>query len=539
MNTEFQPQNIDQLHDQNHLLTVELERRDLQLAAINTVAAIVSQSLDLELTLKTALDAVLSVIPLEAAAISLIDTAEETLTLRAQQGLKLDFVSDPMRIKLGEGLSGQAITEDRVVVSGDLAEDSRLAVPHFTAEHIKAQALIPMHARGKVIGVLSVMSHSEYTFADEELSVLRVIADQVGVALENARLYEETRHQEKRLNAVIHSAADAMIATDVTGRINLINEAASNYFDIRAEEVIGIPLTQAPLQPSLREELAHAIQDTGEIATMFEVTLKTGKTLTAVVSRLRSASIVDQGTYEDGWVVVFRDITHKKRAENTRIEFVQSAAHDLRNPLSVTLSALMMLGDYLSEDDTTVQEIHGIAVDAVNRMQRLLKDLLNLEEIQHLDQLELKPTEIPALLKNILRDMQLVFSNRQQTSELMVTEPLPAISLSEAWLRRAVTNYLSNASKYTQAGGHIILHSRIQNRELLIEVQDNGPGIAQNLQGGLFERFHRLPTSREHVEGTGLGLAIVKSVAEAHNGRVYVQSQPDKGSTFGLALPLD
>src|SRR5260221_7352108 len=178
-----------------HRLIHEIKRQTGQLAAINAVTKAVSQSLDLSITLQTALDAVLSVIPVQASGISLIDQTAEELVLRAQRGWKQDFVTRPIRIKLGQGLSLQAILEDRVIITGDLSNDPRLAVPAIRQEEVKAMVLAPMHARGKVVGILSVMSYQPYQFDDDEVSVLRAIADQVGIALDNASLYESVRAQ--------------------------------------------------------------------------------------------------------------------------------------------------------------------------------------------------------------------------------------------------------------------------------------------------------------------------------------------------------
>ncbi len=529
--------NAQHLLDQNRLLTEEIQRRVSQLAAINTVAATVSQCLDLNKTLDTALDAVLSIINVEAAGISLIDEESGELVLRAQRGWKLDFVSEPMRIKPGMGLSGQVIDEDKVIVTNDLGS-ARLAVPSFREEQVKALAMAPMHARGRVIGILSVMSHADYDFSQEEIDVLKAIADQVGVALDNARLYEETCNHEQRLSTVIHSVTDAIIATDNNGRISLLNEAAGRLFDLGTESLIGMPLEEAPLHPALRDKLRRALQEDCETASVFDVPLDDGRVLTAVISPLRSLSQITQREEHEGRVIVLKDVSHLKRAEETRMEFIRTAAHDLRNPLGVTLSALTMLRDYTDPDDATATEILDIAMDAVHKMQTLLDDLLNLEHIESGVGFEMHPMDPAPLLSEALRDMIPVMLNKSQTYEFDAPESLPEIDLAPQWFQRAITNYLSNASKYTPAGGHIVLRARIQADELLIEVEDNGPGIPLEAQGRLFERFYRVPTTESESKGTGLGLAIVKSIVEAHGGRVYVHSKPGEGCTFGLALPL-
>src|SRR5260221_14052446 len=211
-------------------LMEEVKRQTGQLSAIHTVTTAVSQTLDLNVTLQTALEAVLSVIPVDASGISMVDEAAGELVLRAQRGWKNDFVSEPMRIKLGQGLSGQAVTNDEVVITGDLANDPRLVVPAIREEEVKAMVLAPMHARGKVVGILSVMSYKPYSFNRDEILVLQAIADQVGLALDNARLYETAREQQSRLQAVLQTTSDAIIFPDGTGKINFIKSGTRVAF---------------------------------------------------------------------------------------------------------------------------------------------------------------------------------------------------------------------------------------------------------------------------------------------------------------------
>jgi signal transduction histidine kinase len=237
-------------------------------------------------------------------------------------------------------------------------------------------------------------------------------------------------------------------------------------------------------------------------------------------------------------VIVLRDTSHFKEAEAARTEFIESAAHDLRNPLGVTLSSLIMLQDFVGLDDPSAAEIFQIALEAVNQMQDLLDDLVHLEHIATGEGFEPEQTEPYALLLEALVEWEPVIRGKDQTCTLDVPQSLPVVTVSPLWFRRAVGNYLSNASKYTQEGGQIVLHARAEEDELVIEVRDNGPGIPPEAQGRLFERFYRVPLTKEKVRGTGLGLAIVKSVAEAHGGRVYARSLPKQGSVFGIVLPL-
>ncbi|MCZ7545163.1 MAG: ATP-binding protein [Anaerolineae bacterium] len=521
---------------QNRALIAEVKQRVDQLEAINTVAAIVSQSLDLDVVLETALEAVLSVIHVDAAGISLIEEETGDLVLRAQRGWTRDFVSMPMRVPVGEGLSGQAVQEDRVIITGNLSGDERLAFPAFGEEPIEAMALVPMHGRGQVIGVLSVMNYTPYRFQREEVTVLRAIADQVGVALENARLFADALAQRGRLSAILNSAADAIIAIDNRGRIALVNPAAAVLFDLDATAIVGVPLCDAPLHPRLRENLCRVIDhQQSDTVTVFEITMEDGQHWSAVISPVRSQ---DSGDPEGGgWVVVMQNVTHLQEVETVRTQFIQTAAHDLRNPMGITLSALVMLyqeyGAVLGEG----RELVEIALGGINRMQDLIDDLLHLESVSASVNFHRAPVDLAAVIDQVVNDVRLQFQEKGQSLEVALDAALPPVVGDDNWLYRALLNYLSNAHKYTPEGGRVVVRAHVQEGEVVVEVADNGYGIPLEAQARLFERFYRVVVTDDQPKGTGLGLAIVKSIVEQHGGRVFMRSKPGEGSTFGFVLP--
>jgi PAS domain S-box-containing protein len=528
----------ENLVHRNQLLSEEIRRRVDQLAAINTVAATVSQSLDLNATLETALDAVLKVIPVDSAGISLVDDVAGELVLRAQRGWRYDFVTQPMRIPLGQGMSGIVVREDEVLVTGNVSSsDPRLAYPRFAHEDVQAMAMAPMHARGRVVGILSVMNHTPYEFGEDQIAVLRVIADQVGVALDNARLFEHTKEQSSRLSAVLNSSGDAIVATDSRGHINLVNATTEALFDLAAGDLIGLPLRSAPLHPKLREGLRRAMSHESEGNTVFEVTLDDGRFLSAIVSPVYAQPLLESSQQTEGWVMVIQDITHLREAEQTRVNFIQAAAHDLRNPLSVTLSSLKMLADDSDGNDAN-RDIIDMGIRGLDRMQDLIDSLLNLEHIQSGVGMQCKPVDVHELIERAIIDVQHGMQEADQQLRLDIPGEMPALLGDMHWLHRALLNLLGNANKYTPSGGEITLRAYIQDEELYLEVQDTGPGIPPEAQTRLFERFYRVPGSDTQAKGSGLGLAIVRTVAEQHGGRVFVQSRVGQGSTFGMIFPL-
>lgn len=524
---------------QNKQLTRELKQRIDQLAAMGTVATAVSQSLDLDETLSTALQAVLDIVDAEAGGISLIDEEAGEVVLRAQRGWTQDFVvARPMRIPLGQGMSGRVISSDKVVVVNNFTRDEELAVPSFHDEQFRSIVMAPMHARGKIVGILSVMSNRPNRFGKEIVGVLCAIADTVGVALDNARLYEASLENQSQLSAILHSTADGIIATDQAGRIRVINHTAEGMLCVKSGSLINVPLREAPINPKIRHSLLVALSSREEDCNrVFKVTLDDGRVLSVLVSPVYVACQLDRRSETDGWVIVLQDVTHLHQAEIARTQFIQAAAHDMRNPLGAALNSLEALQPMVS-DNEMARELVSIASLGINRTQELIDDLLNLEQIESGYGLDLAETYLPDLIDEVTIEIKPRLDERNLRFHVEVDRSLSTIRVDRKWMVRAILNYLENACKYTPRGGEVRLCVYAKGPMLHIEVTDNGPGIPVEYQSHLFERFYRANADAS-VPGTGLGLAIVKSVAEQHGGNVYVQSKPGVGSTFGITLQLE
>lgn len=538
---------------QNRLLTEEVKRRVDQLAAINTVAAAVSQSLDLSYTLQIALQAVLNITGAEAGGISLIDHISQEVVLRAQQGWMHDFIGQRViRVPVGKGMSGRVIAEDKTIIWNNLNESSELHVPSFRDEAFQSLIMSPMHARGRIIGILSLMSYQDTAFGEDIRSPLQAIADTIGVAIENARLYEVTTENKNRLSAILRSSADGIIATDQHGRIQLINSAAQVMLGVD-NSIMGYPLREAPLNANLLNGLLFAFSanigqesavitatSTGEETygneskRIFQITIENERVLSVMVSPVYVDTQLEEIDVTDGWVVVLQDVTHLHQAELARTQFIQAAAHDMRNPLGVALNSLEILE---RSADNEERELIQIATAGINRINALLDDLLNLEQIQSGIGFDLSSVDIRDVIEEISGEIWHVLEQHRLNYRVELQPNIPDLVIDRRWVMRAIYNYLDNAIKYTPSGGNVLLRVYIKAPFIHIEVVDNGPGISFDQQARIFDRFYRA-RSTAHIQGTGLGLAIVKSVAELHGGGVYLKSEPDQGSTFGITLRI-
>jgi two-component system, OmpR family, phosphate regulon sensor histidine kinase PhoR len=359
----------------------------------------------------------------------------------------------------------------------------------------------------------------------------------VGVALDNARLFSDVVSNENRLQAILDCTADAILAVDMAHDICGFNHAAESLFGLEAGKVIGKRFDQVSLPEPLSRSLLEVTSKQSQTPLALEFTCEA-----PVGERMLSCNIspvLDAAGLSQGWVAMMGDITHLRALDQLKTQVIQTAAHDLRNPLAATQGAISLLHDAFDKPTEKKEKVFKVAFDGIKQTQQLIDNLLNIERIEAglvLDQ----RVELNRLVKRVVKDHQSAAARREQKLVTDISARLPALHGSEIWLERAIANYVSNAIKYTSTGGVVRVTVWQKHNEVLLEVEDNGLGIPLEAQGRLFDRFYRVPQSAENdsVQGSGLGLAIVKLVIAQHGGRVYVRSQPGKGSTFGFALPV-
>ena len=251
--------------------------------------------------------------------------------------------------------------------------------------------------------------------------------------------------------------------------------------------------------------------------------------------RLLEATVVPYGT--DLALVVFRDVTRIHRLERMRKDFVANISHELKTPITVLAGYL----ETLAEDDDGCARRWGGPLrqmrEQVGRMQRIVEDLLLLSR------LETDPSppserevDVPALVRELVEEARALSGGRHAFS-VEIQEGLH-LRGSAAELRSAFANLLSNAVRYTPAGGRIAVRWRAEAEGARFEVEDTGPGIPAQHLPRLTERFYRVDVGRSRdTGGTGLGLAIVKHVLERHGARLEIWSEPGKGSRFACCFP--
>jgi two-component system phosphate regulon sensor histidine kinase PhoR len=334
-------------------------------------------------------------------------------------------------------------------------------------------------------------------------------------------LLRERQRIDQFLSA-IEASPNGVMLLDGGDRIEWCNSTAADHLGVDPSRDVGQPLTNLVRVPAFVAHLQAR---------------KSDEPLTFSIPARRGTLAVWVRPYGEGQVLLItQDVTERLRTDEMRRDFVANASHEIRTPLTVLAGFV----DTMSQIDLTPPErrrVLALMKEQTDRMRVLLDDLLTLAQLEGgprpaVDQW----IEVEALMRRVQADAQSLSAGRH---DLVFEGAVGAVAGTESELYGALLNLVSNAVRYTPAGGRITVSwQRRAQGAGVFEVRDTGIGIAREHLPRLGERFYRVDDGRSRSSGgTGLGLAIAKHTAQRHGGELSVDSEPGKGSAFRLVLP--
>lgn len=363
-------------------------------------------------------------------------------------------------------------------------------------------------------------------------------------------LYEEQNVEQltlekNKMEAVLMSIANGVVVCDNFDNVVLINNQAQKLLEVNPNEILN---TKIQLYCDSNGELCFKekieqfkdtpldIMETKPLDFNIEVDKRVIK---AVISPMfsRNKDYV-------GYIIVLIDVTKETEMDKIRGHFISNVSHELRTPVTVLRSYIDTLYNFGNDFDyNTQKEFIGVMNEEIIRLNRLVNDILDFSRLESTNvKLEKTQQNIATIIENCVNSMQVLAEDKKLTFSIMKEPDLPEIVLNEGSIERALKNLLSNAIKYSPENGRIKVRAeRARVGEFLeISIEDQGPGVPEEYQGKIFDRFFRIENNTHTIKGTGLGLHLVKiSVEKHHQGQVFVQSKTGEGSTFGFRLPLN
>jgi signal transduction histidine kinase len=394
-------------------------------------------------------------------------------------------------------------------------------------ENLNPSAIVsvPLRTDGHFLGVLWVAYDQPRSFADSEVQFLRTLADDVSLALANIRLYHAAELGRQRLESILNSTPDPVMVIDNNDRIMLANPPAVELFERREFFVEGKAMDDVVASKVLLE-LLHSRETEKEIHFPNHQVFYAHQS-SMYINRMPA-----------GRICILRDITHFKEVDTLKTEFVATVSHDLRAPLTLMrgyATMLQMVGELNDQQKNYSRKI----ITGVEGMAALVNNLLDLGRIEAGMALQPAPVKAQAIVNKVMNTLSLQAVQKNITITPVFPEDSdPEVFADQPLVEQALNNLVENGIKYTPVGGQVTITVRDNHSKVVFEVRDTGIGIAPLDIPKLFEKFFR-SSQRDgfYQKGSSLGLSIVKSIAERHNGRVWVDSQLGKGSTFYLEIP--
>jgi PAS domain S-box-containing protein len=343
---------------------------------------------------------------------------------------------------------------------------------------------------------------------------------------------------QQTTEAAIDSLFDPVIVADGEGRVTRINPAAERLFGARAD-TLGKSIDAVTRDPRIAQSVTDVLQ--AQVPAASEdaaAVLPWAVDGARRAFRIRSTPMKDVDGRLVGVVTLLEDITHLSEVSRLKSEFIAAASHELRTPLtSVQMGIHLVLESETGTLDERQREILQVCREDTARLDRLMRELLDLSTIESgAVSAQLVPTRPATVLADAVNPLRLQVEARGVRLEVDAPPDLPQVAVDRSQIERVIGNLVTNAMRATPAGGSITVAAARRGGEVAISVTDTGAGIPRDFLPRIFEPFVQVP----HASGggAGLGLTISRRIVEGHGGRLTVQSEPGRGSTFTFTVPL-
>ncbi|WP_028459733.1 GAF domain-containing protein [Chloroflexus sp. Y-396-1] len=539
----------------------EASRREAELATLNDIAAAVTSSLDPREIYHLVMEKINQFFRVDAGSLLMLDeeTGELVFVMTLEEGQE-KLVG--LRVPAGMGIVGDVARTQQYAIVHDVDRDPRFyrAVSDGIGYNVRSILCVPIVVKGRSIGVIELLNKRTGHFTEEEAIRLTRMAATIGIAIENAHLFQQVSTVRDRFEAIVNSTNDGILMADMRGVIVAGNPAAARIFHRSRESLIGCQLDEL-----IGELMSRALVveeptwlNEGALHRVIEIELNDGPVRYV---RHTTLPVLDTAGMQIGRLALFEDIAKERELARLREDYTGMLIHDLRAPLTAIMNGIMMmlrgLGGPVSEQQ---RELLSIAYQGSQTMLEMVNTLLDISKMeQGRMNLNLEPLSPYALVDEAIERLQASIQQRHINLVQDLAISLPPIEADRDKIVRVLQNLIDNAVKFSPEGGLVAIGGRYLSfasdtagglhpdlplalpdmaagEWLIFWVRDEGPGIPPQYHARIFEKFGQV--QQQKSRGTGLGLTFCKLAVEAHRGKVWLQSREGLGSTFAFALPV-
>lgn len=499
--------------------TSSLQKRVDELETLTLLGRSITSSLDIDSVLTAIVDAAVGLTGAEEGSLLLLDEATGELYMRAARNFQEEFVRT-FRLPVKDSLAGNVMRSGQPVI---LDETTPQKIK--TAYLVQGLLYVPLQSHGQVFGVLGVDNRqSRLPFTQNHIKAISAMADYAVIAIENARLYAHTAVERNKLETILTKIQDGVVVLDPEDHVLILNQTVRDAFHLEDANYTGKPISEVFDQAELLE-----LVNTPEkrVFNRGEITLADGRVFSVQLTPIPDV----------GLAITMHDITYLKKLDRIKSDFVSTVSHDLRSPLTAILGYVDLL-DRAGPINPQQRDFINRVQTSVHNITALVDDLLNLGRIEAGFDSHKEIVPIDQLLQYSLDSFKGRMGEKNIQLLTEVPDDLPPLLGNPIQLRQMIDNLVDNAVKYTSNGGTIQAHVQVQRNQIILRITDTGVGIPSMDLPYIFDKFYRASNIPGETPGTGLGLSIVKSIVESHQGRIWVESKSEQGTTFTIVLPV-
>ncbi len=445
------------------------------------------------------------------------------------------------------GLSGNIITEISSTTRASLLFVFTVAWIVFAFVILINTYLITRELRILHNGVHKISTGEfGYTIQDKDVSSeVKELFNAFNDMSNKLHLYEEQNIEQltlerNKLEAILMSIANGVVVCDNNDNVVLINNHAHKLLELQDNQMMNTKIQQyidTEGNYCFKEKIEEFKDTPIEVMENkpLEFNIQVDK---RVIKSIISPMFTRNKDYV-GYIIVLIDMTKEAEMDAMRSTFISNVSHELRTPVTVLRSYIDTLYNYGNEFDyETQKEFIGTINQEIIRLNRMVNDILDFSRMEANAQMEKALNSIYEVIDNCVNQVEPLTKERNLKITVNKEENIEDFLFNYDGIERALTNLLSNAIKYSPDNGEIKVNLLKSGDDIEITVSDQGCGIAPEHQKKIFDRFYRVENNIHTIKGTGLGLHLVKQTIEKyHGGKVFVNSEPGKGSTFGFILP--
>jgi len=518
----------------NARLYTESQRQARVMTALAEGAAAMNASLRMEDVYQRVLIQTMQALQVETVALGMIEG--DKIVFHTAAGHNAGNIIGTT-IEVGVGIVGTVTREGRGVVVPDVSKEKNFnEADRLGGVETRALLVAPIQSQGRVIGVLEAINPIiARTFDPDALLVMTGIGGLAGTTIQNAQLFERLQAAHKRYRDLFEESIDPIVITDWDGHIIEANRQASLLSGYTREELQELSIEQLHEVNWNKTGMEFEFLR-GDRMISYESSLHKQDEM-HVPAEVHARRVEFDSTDSIQWIL--RDITERKELDSLREDLTSMIYHDLRSPLANIVSSLDVISYMVPEAEReTVQSILKIAENSTDRIQRLVSSLLDVSRLESGQPVaDQTVVDTLSLIHNALEDVEPAVKGRKQTLLQDLPEELPSVWVDKDMARRVLINLVENSSKYSPTEGTIKIGARAEDGWLHFWVIDQGSGIPLSEQDHIFDKFMRI-RGKGKAGGLGIGLAFCRLAVQGHGGRIWVESDTGKGSTFHFTFPV-